>query len=239
MERFWSRAEAAEEAPGRFAVLLDGRPIRLPSGAPLAVPSAPLAAALAAEWQAAGGGKGRGFRLEALPLTRLVGTAIDRIVPDHGAAVATVARYGASDLLCYRAEFPPKLAARQNAAWQPLLDWAACAFESPLVVTAGVVAVAQPEASLAALTRAVAEHPPLELSGLGAIVQATGSLVLGLAVSHGRVTAAEAHALATLDESFQAEDWGEDAEAAKRLRAIAEDIAAAARLIGLARGAAA
>lgn len=235
MQRFWSRAEAGEVEPGARCVLLDGRPMRLPSGARLAVPSRRLAEALAAEWQAAGGEKGREFSLEELPLTRLVGTAIDRIAPDPALAVATVARYGETDLLCYRADFPPKLAERQAASWQPLLDWAALALDAPLAVTSGVVAVAQPPDALAALARAVAAHEPVALSALGQIVQSTGSLVLGLAVSHGRIGPDEAHALAVLDETFQEEEWGEDAEAAARRAAIRADILRAAELLALAK----
>jgi chaperone required for assembly of F1-ATPase len=239
MQRFWTKAEAGPVGTGGFGVLLDGRLMRLPSGRPLAVGSRPLAEALAAEWQEAGGEQGREFSLDALPLTRLVATAIDRIVPDHPQAVAAVARYGETDLLCYRADFPPALAARQQACWQPLLDWAALALDAKLRVTAGVVAVAQERQSLAALARAVASHGPVALSALGQIVQSTGSLVLGLAVSHGRIGPGEAHDLATLDEAFQAEEWGEDAEAAARLARIRADIEDAARLLAFARAEAA
>lgn len=235
MQRFWTTAEVAPASGGGFAVLLDGRPMRLPSGAPLAVPMRGLADALAREWQAAGGEKGREVRLDELPLTRLVGTAVDRIAPDHALAVDTVAKYGETDLLCYRADFPPALAQRQASAWQPLLDWAALVLDAPLTVTAGVIAVSQPAAALSALRHAVAAHAPIPLSALGLIVPATGSLVLGLAVSHGRLSAAEAHALAMLDETFQAEEWGEDEEAALRQARIAEDIALAARLLSLSR----
>jgi|YNPMSStandDraft_2_1061718.scaffolds.fasta_scaffold03124_7 chaperone required for assembly of F1-ATPase len=239
MRRFWTKAEAGPVEPGGFGVLLDGKPMRLPSGRMLAVGALALAEALAAEWQAAGGERGREFSLESLPLTRLVGTALDRIAPDPQQAVAAVARYGETDLLCYRADFPPALAARQQAAWQPLLDWAAFALDAPLRVTAGVVAVEQERRSLEALARAVAAHDPIELAALGEIVQSTGSLVLGLAVSHGRIGAHEAHDLATLDERFQAEEWGEDAEAEARLARIRADIEAAARLISFARAGAA
>jgi chaperone required for assembly of F1-ATPase len=235
MQRFWTRAETAPAREGGFAVLLDGRPVKLPSGAPLSVPGEALAGALAAEWQAAGGQKGQEFRLDDLPLTRIVGGAIDRVVPDPAPTVAAIAKYGETDLLCHRADFPPALAARQQAGWQPLLDWAALALDAPLAVTAGVIAVAQPPAALAALSRAVASHPPIPLSALGLIVQGTGSLVLGLAVSHGRLSPAEAHTLATLDETFQAEEWGEDEEAAARLARAGADIALAARLLALAR----
>jgi len=235
MRRFWTKAEAGPHGPDGFTVLLDGRPLRLPSGRPLAVASRALAEALAEEWDAAGGSKGREVSLESLPLSRLVGTAIDRIAPNPAEAVAAVAKYGETDLLCYRADLPPALAARQEDAWQPLLDWAALALDAPLRVTAGIVAVAQERQALDALSRAVAAHTPVALSALGQIVQSTGSLVLGLAVSHGRIGAAEAHALATLDEAFQAEAWGEDSEAAARLARIRCEIEAAARLLLLAR----
>jgi chaperone required for assembly of F1-ATPase len=235
MQRFWTRADIGPAREGGHAVLLDGRPIRLPSGAPLAVPSLVLARALAEEWQAAGGEKGRDFSLDEMPMTRLVGTAIDRIAPDPAQAADMIARYGETDLLCYRADFPPALAARQHSGWQPLLDWAALSLDAPLCVTVGVMAVAQPPEALFALSRAVAAHPPIALSALGLIVQCTGSLVLGLAVSHGRLPAAEAHALATLDEAFQAEEWGEDEEAFARLARTGADIALAERLLALSR----
>jgi chaperone required for assembly of F1-ATPase len=235
MKRFWDAA-AIVESGGRFTVLLDSRPVRLPGGTPLGIASRPLAEAIAAEWNAAAAGrKDHPFTPEDVPLTRLVGTATERIAPDPAATVGALARYGETDLLCYRADFPPALAARQHAAWQPLLDWAALSLDAPLSVTAGVMAVTQPPAALAALSRAVAAHAPIALSALGLIVQGTGSLVLGLAVSHGRLGAAEAHALATLDETFQAEEWGEDEEAAARLARTGADIALGERLLALAR----
>ncbi len=233
MKRFWDKAETAE-AEGRFAVLLDGRPVRLPGGTPLSVESRALAEAVAAEWQQAGGAKGGDFTHEQVPLTRVVGTAAERIAPDPAPTVAAIAKYGETDLLCYRAE-DRRLAERQAAAWDPILDWATLTLDAPLRTTAGVMPVAQSPDALAALGRAVAAHPPLELAALGVAVPALGSLVLGLALAAGRLDADQAQDLATVDERFQEEFWGLDAETAERRARIAADVALAARLITLAR----
>jgi chaperone required for assembly of F1-ATPase len=233
VKRFWDKADAAE-AEGRFAVLLDGQPVRLPGGAPLRVTSLALAEALAGEWDAAGGGKGNEFTHEDVPLTRLVGTAEERIAPDPTPTVAALARYAETDLLCYRAE-DRKLAERQAAEWDPLLDWAALELDAPLRVTAGVMPVPQAPQALSALSHAVAVHPPVEIAALGVAVPVLGSLVLGLGLAAGRLGPEEAFSLATLDERYQEEFWGLDAEAALRRERLAAEVALAARLIHLAR----
>lgn len=233
MKRFWNHAAIAE-LPEGLAVRLDGRPVRLPGGAPLVVQTAPLAQALAEEWQAAGGARGGAFALHDVPLTRLVGTAIERIAPDPAPMQDGLLRYAETDLLCYRAE-DARLAARQMAEWQPWLDWAALTLDAALRVTTGIVAVAQPPDALAALRRAFAAQPPLALAALGVAVPALGSAVLGLALAAGALDAAQAHEVASLDERFQRESWGEDREASAMLAGRAADVALAARALSLAR----
>lgn len=235
MKRFWDNAAVAPQPGGGFGVLLDGRPVRLPGGTPLTVPAARLAEALAEEWSQAGGAKGGEMSYADVPLTRLVGTAQERIAPDPEATVAAIVKYAETDLLCYRAE-DPRLAAEQAASWEPLLDWAALHLDAPLRRTTGLMPVAQDPDALAALRRAVAALPVIELAALGVLVPALGSLVLGLAVLHGRLAAEEAHRLATLDETFQERFWGTDAEAAARRARIGAEVALAARLVALARG---
>ncbi|MDE2582079.1 MAG: chaperone, ATP12 [Rhodospirillales bacterium] len=235
MKRFWTEA-GIDRGPEGHAILLDGKPMRLPGGAVLLVGPPALAAAIAAEWQAAGGAAGGEMSFADTPLTRLAGTAQERIAPDPWPTVDAIARYGETDLLCYRAETPAILARRQHEAWQPWLDWATRTLDAPLRVASGIVAVRQHQSSIAALRRAVAGQDALALAALGVAVPALGSLVLGLALAAGALDASTAHALGALDELYQAELWGEDADALARRQAAAADIALAERFLALARG---
>ncbi len=234
MKRFWTEATTQAEEAG-WRVLLDGKPVRIPGGGPLLLPSNLLADAIAAEWQTAGGAAGGEMSYADLPLTRLVGTAQERILVDVEPVILEISRYGETDLLCYRVEEPTALADRQHEAWQPWLDWAERDLGAPLRVTSAMVHVPQEPSALAALAARVATHGHLELAALGVAVPALGSLVLGLAMASFRLTASEAHALATLEERYQAETWGWDEEAASRLRRVGEDLAVAGRLLTLAR----
>jgi len=234
MKRFWDIAEIVADTGG-WHIRLDGKPVRIPGGAALAVPSRPLAEAIAAEWQAAGSAKGGDFNLQSMALTRLAGTAQERVAPAREAIALELARYGESDLLCYRAERPQRLVERQHAEWQPWLDWAHRAHGARLVATAGIIHVPQDISALAALAEAVAAHDTIGLAGLGVLVPALGSLVLGLAVAGGAISGAEAHAVSVLDDIFQEELWGRDADAhAGRLR-VAADLAVAEQFLTLAR----
>lgn len=237
MQRFWDQA-SLEAVEGGFTILLDGRAMRLPGrgqGVALRMPGLALGAAVANEWQAAGGERNGRFEMTALPLTRLAATAQDRIAPDPGAVIDALAAYGEDDLLCYRALPPSPLVLRQAEAWQPWLDWAAARFGSRLLTTAGIVHIDQPAAALVALRRALERHDAYILAGLGVAVPAIGSLVLGLALAAGALSAAEAHRLGQLDATFQAEFWGEDEEAALRACAIGRDVEEASLFMALAR----
>jgi len=238
MKRFWNQAACvavADEGGEGFAIHLDGKPVRLPTGAALRVATRELGEALAAEWQAAGGSPGGEMSWEDVPLTRLTGTAAERIAPDPAATIAAIAKYAETDLLCYRAE-DDALAERQREAWQPWLDWAARSFGAELRATRGIMPVRQTAEGLAALHAAVAGLPPVALSALGVLVPALGSCVLGLAVLHGELEAAAAHRLAVLDELFQEERWGLDWEAEERRGKVSADLTLAARLAALSLG---
>jgi chaperone required for assembly of F1-ATPase len=223
------RQAAVEALPAGYRIALDGKPLMTPAGAPLQAASQALAEAVAAEWRALG----EEIDPARLPLTRLLGSAIDLVGPNRAELVARTADYAGTDLLCYRAEAPPGLAERQHAGWQPLLDWAALRFEARLRVTAGVLAVPQPGDALEALRRAVEAYDDLRLTALAAATATCGSLILGLALAEGRLDAEGAWALSQLDEIYQSELWGEDAEAARRRAALKDDIAAAARFLAL------
>lgn len=234
MKRFWHTA-TIEPADAGYAVLLDGKPMHLPGGAVLRVEAEPLARAIAEEWQAAGGAKDGEMSFADTPLTRLAGTAQQRIAPDPAPTIDAIARYAESDLLCYRAETPDELVERQTQEWQPWLDWLAETYSAPLRVSTGIAYVKQHRGSVATLRKVVADLDVLALTALGIAVPALGSLVLGLALAEGRLDAAKAHALGCLDELFQAGKWGEDAEAAARRAAIAADISLAERFLQLTR----
>ena len=229
MKRFWTTA-IAQERDDQATILLDGRPMRLPGGPVLTLPAGPLANAIAQEWQDAGDT----ILPEALPLTRLAGTVQTRIAPDPGPTIDAIARYGETDLLCYRAPAPPALAARQALLWQPWLEWAASHLDARLTAHAGIMHHPQPPHALAMLHKAVAASTPWRLAGLGIAAPALGSLVLGLALAERRISPEDAHALALLDELFEAETWGSDAEAEARRTHIRQDIVDASRFMALA-----
>ncbi len=234
MKRFWDNVAVAPDGE-EFRVLLDGKPMHLPNGGVLRIGPPALAEAVAEEWRLAGGGKGGEMSFADTPLSRLAGTARERIAPDPAPTADAIARYGESDLLCYRADSPDTLVARQASDWQPWLDWAAQTLGAPLRVTSGVSPIRQHRDSIATLRGIVHAYDPYLLAGLGIVVPALGSLVLGLALAEAALDAREAHRLGALEELFQAEQWGEDEDAAIRRTNVAADIALAARFMRLAR----
>jgi chaperone required for assembly of F1-ATPase len=205
MKRFWTDVTAVDRA-----IELDGRPVRTPGRAALRLPTDALADAVAGEWAAVGDT----VDPRAMPLTGLANAAIDRIAPDPAPFAADVARYGESDLLCYRADAPAPLVARQAAAWDPPLAWACERYDVHFEPVAGIMHRAQPPATAARLVAAVAALDPFRLAALASLVPLTGSLVLGLALAADAFTPDAAWAAANVDEDWQAEQWGEDALAA-------------------------
>lgn len=231
MKRVYKEA-STHPVEGGFGISLDGKPLRTPAGAPLILPKAALAEAVAEEWRSQGGT----VKPHTMPLMRLVSTAIDITTKRRDDVLAEILAYAGTDLLCYRAPHPQELAARQQEVWQPLIDWAMLRFDAPLTVTAGIVPVPQAEATLNAFLAAIGAYDPVMLTALQAATQALGSLVLGLALAEGHIDAETAFAASQLDETFQIEEWGEDEEQAERRAALRADIGATARLIEIARG---
>jgi chaperone required for assembly of F1-ATPase len=170
-----------------------------------------------------------------MPLTQLANTAVDRVTPDPGPAIDELMGYAGTDLICYRAEAPESLVERQRRHWQPLLDDLARRHDVLLSVHHGIVPRPQPPAALATLGRHLAEQPPFILTGLAAATRATGSIVIGLALAEGLLSPDQAFELSQLDESWQIEQWGEDAEAAARRRALRQEIHDTHRFLTLAR----
>jgi chaperone required for assembly of F1-ATPase len=230
MKRFY-KDTGVDEGEGGFRVLLDGKPMRTPAKAILVVPTRALAEAIAAEWAAVP------ERVEInaahLPLTRLAATGIDRVMSRRADVIADTAKYAGSDLLCYRATAPDSLVKLQLELWQPLLDWAAERHGAGLVTADGIGFVDQSEEAKARLQEAVSAHGDLALSGLYNLTHTTGSVVIALAVSEGRLDAAAAFAAAQMDELYQVDRWGNDPIAEKQREGVRRDIEACARFLSL------
>lgn len=222
IKRFWTEARV-EPAPGGLAILLDARPVRTPAKAPLVVPTRAMADAIAAEWQA----QVEAIDPRKMPVTRSANAAIDKVTPQHSEVAELIADYGATDLLCYRAEGPEPLARRQAARWDPVLVRLAETY-GPLSVTSGIVPVTQPAPTLMALRSRVAACSAFELTALHDLVSISGSLGLGIAVAEGWIAPDEAWALSRIDEDWLSEQWGEDDEAARAAALKAADFAHAA-----------
>ncbi|MBO0902496.1 ATP12 family chaperone protein [Jiella sonneratiae] len=226
-KRFYKEVTLAE-TPAGFAVELDGRPVRTPARHPLAVRQAHVAEALVEEWAA------QGDRIDpaTMPLTRLVNTTIDGILADPEPVRDDIARFAETDLLFYRAGEPDRLVTRQRERWDPLLDWAEGRFGARFVLAQGVMHVAQPEASLQAIRDHLARiRDGYAVAALHQVTTLTGSALIALAVADGRLDVEEAWALAHLDEDWNVEQWGRDAEAEQRRALRFREMAAAALLL--------
>ena len=228
MRRFWKEARAVRHADG-WAVELDGKPLRTPGKAALAVPTEVLADAIAREWAEAG----ETVEPRAMPMTGLANAAIERVAPDPDSFAAGLAQYGESDLFCYRADVPPPLVERQAVEWDPLLAWARRRFDVDFQVTAGIIHVPHAEATVARLGHAVAALDPFRLAALAPLVTIGGSLVAALAVLEQAVPVDVAWAAVSLDERWQLEQWGSDTEAEAALTGKRRDFLAAANFLAL------
>lgn len=207
-KRFWSSVETTR-ADGGFAILLDDRLVRTPSKDTLLLPSRALADAVAREWQAQEGEIDPG----SMPMTRLANSALEKVAIQQSAVADHVAEYGGTDLLCYRAENPPGLVARQAEHWGALVDWAADDLGVKLEIQSGLMPIAQPAASQQEIRRRTRSLDPFELTALHELVTLSGSWIIGYAALTGARDTEELWQAAIIDEIWQEEQWGEDADA--------------------------
>jgi chaperone required for assembly of F1-ATPase len=231
MRRFYKTAATHPATEGGYEILLDDRPVRTPARAPLVLPAAALAEAVREEWEA----QGEKIDPRSMPLTGLSNAAIDRVAPAPVPFQDNLARYAESDLLCYRAEGPTSLVVRQSALWDPLLAWGRQRFDVDFTIVSGIMHRPQPPQTVERLGRAVASRNPFELAGLAPLVTISGSLVIALALAERAIDVDTAWAASALDEIWQAEQWGADAEAEKVLQARRRDFEAAFRFLELLR----
>ena len=201
MKRFYKEAAVQEKAAGAYCVALDGRVMRTPGRELLSLPNRPLADAIATEWAE----QPEKIDPNAMPMTRFANTAIDRVRLRREAVIDEIAAYGQTDLLCYRAEGPETLAARQDAVWQPHLDWAAERYGVRMRVTRQILHVPQPPETLSVLRDTVGQRNEFTLSAMHSL-----TAILG-----------------------QAEKWGDDFEAVARREGVQAEITSAARFLAV------
>lgn len=231
-KRFYKQAAVQPGENGTFVVALDGKPVRTPTRQPLGVPQQELAEAVAAEWQA----QKDKIDPATMPLTRLVNTALDGVAAAQEEVFEDILRYAGSDLLCYRADAPEALVARESELWDPYLDWASN-MGARMVLSEGIVHVEQPPEAIRAIAVLLRRYAtPLQLTALHTITSLTGSLILALALAEGQGEATEIWAAAHVDEDFNVEQWGEDHEAAARRAKRLVEFEAAYLILSLNRG---
>jgi chaperone required for assembly of F1-ATPase len=235
-KRFYSQAHVGEAEAGGFPLLLDGKPVKTPARRALTAPTAPLAQAIAAEWNA----QAELIDPARMPLTRLANAVIDAVADTPKPVAGEVAQYLGSDLLCYRAAAPPGLVERQTQAWDPVLAWAHEALGARLKVAQGVVHVAQPSEALAAARAKIPADANnvkdiWRLGAVSLITTLTGSGLLALALAQGALEADAAWAAAHVDEDWQMSQWGRDDAALERRAFFRAEFEAAVTVLRLAR----
>lgn len=226
-KRFY-KAVSVEAGADGFGVRLDGKPVRTPGKAPLALPSEAAAALVASEFEA----QETVINPVTMPTLRLVNTAIDGVAADPQAVLEDILRFASSDALCYRADAPQGLVERQNEHWDPVLDWAQTDLGARFNLAEGVIHVEQPRGTIAVLGAHLARRAdPLRLAALHVMTSITGSALLALAVEARALDAEAAWLAAHVDEDWQAEQWGQDAEAVAHRAQRKRDMLAAIRLL--------
>ncbi len=221
-KRFYTHV-TTQERDAEFVILLDDRPVRTPGKHLLALPTAALAGLVAAEWDA----QVEKIDPKTMPLTRLLNTALELVRGKETAVAEDIVKFSSSDLLCYRADTSVGLLERQEAAWDPILEWAATALGAKFEVSSGIMPVQQSEKSLSAITVRLEGYDALALSAMHQLTTLSGSALLALAVALEHLSVEQAWAAAHVDEDWQIEHWGEDGEAKARRVARRQDFDAA------------
>ena len=205
---FWKEVSVVPVDEG-FAIQLDGRPVKTPAKKLIALPTRGLADAVAAEWAAQKDHVDPG----SMPMTRTANAAIDKVALQHAEVADMLAAYGDTDLLCYRADSPAELVARQSSLWDPALDWTETTLGARLNAVAGVMHEPQSPDALARLSARVHALDPFRLAAFHDLVLTSGSLVLAFAAADDWQDAETIWQMSRLDELWQIEHWGEDPEA--------------------------
>ncbi len=209
-KRFYEAATHVASGDG-FAIHLDGRPVKTPGKATLTLPGKALGAAVAAEWNA----QEKVINPATMPLTRIANSAQDAVSVRFGEVADEITRFAGNDALCYRADDPESLVETQRLLWDPVVDWAGKLLGGRFVLIEGIIHSDQPEALTAAFRERLSSETPLRLAALHTITSLTGSALLALALREEHLDADDVWTAAHVEEDFNIERWGEDAEAAQ------------------------
>ena len=224
-KRFYAKA-GVMEADGGFAVALDGKPIKTPSGRIVAVPSRVIADAMAAEWEA----QQEHIDPTTMPMTRFANSVVDAVIDRVTIVRDDIAKYLASDLVFYRAGHPEGLVAREAQHWDPVLFWAADELGAHFILAQGIMHVSQPDTAIAAAREAL-PHDPWSVAALHVVTTLTGSALLALALHQGAREPEQVWTAAHVDEDFNAEQWGQDGEVLARRATRLRDFEAAVAIL--------
>ncbi len=226
MKRFY-KTTGVDAVDGGFRVLLDGRPMKTPAKAELLLPALGLAEAVAEEWEQ----QVEEIEPDAMPITRLATTALDRMPELRDPAIQEIADYAGTDLVCYRAADPDDLVRLQHEAWQPALDWMAKRFDIAFDLTVSLVPITQPEATLSGVRKVIEAIEDWPLVGVHGATTSLGSVVLALALWHGELDADAAADASLVDALFELERWGQERDATRRHEVLRRDVRGIARFL--------
>lgn len=222
--RFYSEVSVRALDQG-FAVMLDTRRLVTPGGKAFISPTAALAEACAQEWRA----QGDYVAPTSMPLSQLAFVALDHTSQAPQERVRFVASFARTDLCCHRAEAPAELVARQQTLWGPIVAWGEAELGVNLPVVAGIVAADVPDEVVTKVEARAAAYDCFRLTGLAQAAALSGSALIAFALAEGRLDGVSAFKAAALDELWNLERWGEDAEARTRLDQLAREFDAVAR----------
>ena len=217
-KRFWKNVHVVSSEAGYF-IKLDDKILKTPAKKQMMLPTEALAKKVASEWDE----QVEEIHPTTMPFTKSANAALDKVSEQFEEVSSLISEYGDTDLLYYRADSPPELQKRQKTGWDPIVKWAENTFKVQINCGTGIVYIPQNEKLFSETRKKINNLSIFELTALYDMVSITGSLILGLAIINGRLSAEEAYQLSRIDEQWQLEQWGEDEEAqvASNLKNIA------------------
>ena len=225
-KRFYKSVAVTDQ----LGIALDGRNVKTPLKAALVLPTRALAEAVAAEWDA----QVDVINPHAMPLTKLANTAIDRAIPEKSKIAAEILEFAGSDMVCYRAESPAGLVLRQTTHWDPIIAWAKADLKVNFATVNTITHKRQSPAALRLWKPTSNRSTHFHLSQSTTSPRLPGSALLAAMVAAGKIPADAAWLAANVDEDWQIETWGEDAEARARRAGRLDEFSACVRFVNLA-----